>query len=299
MEDEICQYSKYGFCKFKESCKRKHFIEDCKELSNCHQVKICPRRHPKPCKRFASGYCRFQKDCSYSHEIIPKVTVKCEHTETINILEKIVREITLKFIKVDNELKDVKEKLNLHEASINSKVNHTKETEAVSGKEPFQPEPETHKNETSHETSSESENKQESKKSKKYEKVSNNGKELLSCDKCEYQCQKENTLNKHRNTKHEPHECKVCGQKLPSMVVMLKHVADEHSKKMVQIRDIKEQNILKEHLDHKEVHDTLENDKFKCYKCNKIFLKADALTTFIEDGKNMCSLCTILSYGEN
>ena len=83
------------------------------------------------------------------------------------------------------------------------------------------------------------------------------------------------------------------------MVNMLKHVADEHSKKMVQIRDIKEQTILKECQDHKEVHDTFEYDKFKCNKCSKILLKADALTTFIEDGKNMCSLCTILSYGEN
>ena len=83
------------------------------------------------------------------------------------------------------------------------------------------------------------------------------------------------------------------------MVNMLKHVADEHSKKMVQIRDIKEQTILKECQGHKEVHDTFEYDKFKCNKCSKILLKADALTTFIEDGKNMCSLCTILSYGEN
>ena len=111
MEDEIGQYSKYGFCKFKESCKRKHFSEDCKGLSNCHQVKSCPGRHPNPSKRFASGYCRFQNKCSYSHVSIPKVAEKCKHTETIDILEKIVREITLKFIKVDKELKDVKEKL--------------------------------------------------------------------------------------------------------------------------------------------------------------------------------------------
>ena len=80
--------------------------------------------------------------------------------------------ITLKIIKVDNELKDVKEKLKLHEASIKSKVNHTKETEPVSGKEPFQPEPETHKNETtSHETGSECENNQEYKKLKGFKQT--------------------------------------------------------------------------------------------------------------------------------
>ena len=84
-----------------------------------------------------------------------------------------------------------------------------------------------------------------------FEKVSNHGKELLSCDKCEYQCKKENTLNKHRHKKHKPHACKVCGHKPPSMVDMLKHFANEHNKKMVQIRDIKEQNILNERQNHK------------------------------------------------
>ena len=79
-----------------------------------------------------------------------------------------------------------------------------------------------------------------------FEKVSNHGKELLSCDKCEYQCKKENTLNKHRHNKHKPHARKVCGHKPPSMVDMLKHFANEHNKKMVQIRDIKEQNSLQQ-----------------------------------------------------
>ena len=65
----------------------------------------------------------------------------------------------------------------------------------------------------------------------------------MSCDKCDYQCKKENTLNKDRNTKHEPQACKVCES--PSMVDMLKHVADKHSKKPVQIGDIKEKIFLK------------------------------------------------------
>ena len=53
---------------------------------------------------------------------------------------------------------------------------------------------------------------------------------------------------------------------------MLKYVADKHSKKPLQIRDIKEQNILKETEEHKEVLETLEYDKFKCIKC-LFFLK--------------------------
>ena len=82
----------------------------------------------------------------------------------------------------------------------------------------------------------------------------------MSCDKCEYQCKKESTLNKHRNTKHEPQACKVCEHKSPSMVDMLKHVADKHSKKPVQIGDIKEQNIPKDTEKHQEVLETLNYD---------------------------------------
>ena len=39
MESEVCQYSKYGFCKFKEACKRKHYNENCRDLSDCQQIK--------------------------------------------------------------------------------------------------------------------------------------------------------------------------------------------------------------------------------------------------------------------
>ena len=97
---------------------------------------------------------------------IPKVAEKCEHTETIDIRERIVREITLKFNKFDKELKDVKEKLKLHEVSINSKVNNTEEKEAVLYKELVQPNPKTH-----NETASESEHNQESEKLERTEQT--------------------------------------------------------------------------------------------------------------------------------
>ena len=80
-------------------------------------------------------------------------------------------------------------------------------------------------------------------------------KELLSCDKCDYQCKKENTLNKHKNTKREPQACKVCEQKSPNMVDMLKHVVDRHS-------NSNKKYIPKEHQEHKEVLELLE------YECS-------------------------------
>ena len=35
MEGEICQFDKFGFCKFKMDCKRIHFTEKCKEMRTC------------------------------------------------------------------------------------------------------------------------------------------------------------------------------------------------------------------------------------------------------------------------
>ena len=89
MESEVCQYSKHGFCKFKEARKRKHYKENCRDLSDCQQIKTCPSRHSKTCKRYASGSCRFKNECAYSHRNDHKLRDKCEHTDKIDILEMI------------------------------------------------------------------------------------------------------------------------------------------------------------------------------------------------------------------
>ena len=81
---------------------------------------------------------------------------------------------------------------------------------------------------------------------------------------------------------------------------MLKHFADKHITKIyVLIRDIKEQDNIKQHQEHIVVLDRIKSDKFKCDKCKEIIWKADALKAYIEGGHNICSLCAILSYGDN
>ena len=129
MVDEFhCYFSKYGSRRFRETCKRKHYNEICNDSSGCQQIKTCQRRHPKPCKRFASGSCRFGTECAYNHQSVPIIKEICEHTEKIDTLEKIVWEITLKFNKFDQELKDLKKQIN-HQDPVNNEVDQTKETE--------------------------------------------------------------------------------------------------------------------------------------------------------------------------
>ena len=43
MEEQRCQYWKFGFCKFKDVCKKIHVKEECKDLSNCQQIKSCKK----------------------------------------------------------------------------------------------------------------------------------------------------------------------------------------------------------------------------------------------------------------
>ena len=50
MEEKLCMYSKFGFCKFKHNCRRKHYTEECYN-SNCKDKNTCQKRHPKNCKK--------------------------------------------------------------------------------------------------------------------------------------------------------------------------------------------------------------------------------------------------------
>ena len=54
-------------------------------------------------------------------------------------------------------------------------------------------------------------------------------KDQFKCEKCDYTCQKEATLQKHTNTKHVDQQCKVGSKKLSYTMERLHHIAKEHS----------------------------------------------------------------------
>ena len=97
MEQEVCKFWKFGFCRFREGCHRKHFTEVCDQLSRFKNIKECYKRHPKRCKKFTSGKeCRFQEDCAYDHSRTFEDEEKKELKEKLEILEKTVVELTNK-----------------------------------------------------------------------------------------------------------------------------------------------------------------------------------------------------------
>ena len=66
IKSNICNHHKYGFCKFSDRCRKKHIDEICLE-NNC-EIKMCLKRHPRPCKFFdLYQKCKFGTFCAFKH----------------------------------------------------------------------------------------------------------------------------------------------------------------------------------------------------------------------------------------
>ena len=109
MEGEACLYSKFGFCKYRDSCKRQHFKQIYKDSSSCKSIKSCPKRHPKVCKRYATeNGCRFCEKCSYKHQTSAKNLDQNALEEKVRQIEMVIRELVLKVTCLESELNNIK-----------------------------------------------------------------------------------------------------------------------------------------------------------------------------------------------
>ena len=66
METKVCEFNKFGFCKFNQSCRKRHVDKLCEE-ENCKES-FYENRHPKHC-RYYSIYkrCKFGDFCRFKH----------------------------------------------------------------------------------------------------------------------------------------------------------------------------------------------------------------------------------------
>ena len=105
--EKICNFNKYGHCKFKDTCRFKHVNTIC-EIEICND-RSCERRHPRTCNFFRDyNRCKFFP-CSYKHvEHVPeavndklrelKETLKQKETEIMELRNLI--EATNEHVKV-------------------------------------------------------------------------------------------------------------------------------------------------------------------------------------------------------
>ena len=106
MEGEVCQFAKFGYCKFKESCKRTHLIQICAKLIQMWWYKKGNKKHLKDCIIHASEIkCRFGEDCAYSHKSMKPDEDINQFKEKVDTLVKTVFDLTNKLVSMEVELK--------------------------------------------------------------------------------------------------------------------------------------------------------------------------------------------------
>lgn len=98
--EKICNYNKYGKCKFGRNCNYKHEDKKCKK-SAC-DVKTCILRHPDYCRYVVRNMvCKFGEFCAFEHDVPQHVILGGyqphedynlkELHQKIEILNKLVR----------------------------------------------------------------------------------------------------------------------------------------------------------------------------------------------------------------
>ena len=116
-----CTYYDRGFCIFGDKCNNKHPDKVCDD-PNCSEEN-CDKRHPNPCK--FGIRCNFNRKqiCLYSHVTFASDDTKInaltnKFTKKFESLESKIKEMQVSLKNKDTEIKDIKEKHDVLEASF-------------------------------------------------------------------------------------------------------------------------------------------------------------------------------------
>ena len=196
----ICAHNKFGFCKYKETCRNQHINDSCENCS-C-DVSRCNLRHPKKCK-FYTEYkrCKFNP-CAYLH-------VESDDVSNAEILRKL-EEMSKNASEKDDIIKELVKRVRELEQIITKK----EETETVENVETVEID-ETVENDESvdnDETVATDEN---------VETVP----EKFKCSKCKFETIHENGLKIHIKRKHakDSETCDLCDESFESAREMRMH----------------------------------------------------------------------------
>ena len=226
MQGEECFHQKFGFCKFKEMCRKQHLEETCKELSACLKPNNCPKRHPKECKRYEKGLCRFGISCAYSHQ--EKSTIKAGNKDInakVEMLEKMVFEMAEKIMKLESKVKENESK------DTSTTVEASKKIETIENVNNEKEKTKDLKEKKTKEKVSVFKFGAEARNTVSFEiksKLKDKSAKEFKCELCDYSSEKLTTLKKHRNSKHTEQQCKVCRKEFKSAMDLIIHVSNVH-----------------------------------------------------------------------
>ena len=96
----VCSFNKFGYCKYRNECRKLHINEICDGSSSCEFL-TCKFRHPKICNWYSEyGRCKFNP-CAFKHVDSPNVTEEIRKENT---------EIKAKLNEIDKSLKCLEER---------------------------------------------------------------------------------------------------------------------------------------------------------------------------------------------
>ena len=125
--ETICNFFKYGYCKFKMSCKNKHVTLVCDD-EKCNPQK-CEKRHPRLCKYMSKyGSCKLGSICAYSHNR------KNENNRLEKKIDELIAMVNKKndtIVKCENKIEDLMQKNKEKDAIIDKLVNDVKELDKI------------------------------------------------------------------------------------------------------------------------------------------------------------------------
>ena len=108
MQDDVCKYFKYGYCKYRDKCRMHHNKEICDNGYSCTASKVCPKRHPKLCRKLSlEGFCRHGDKCAYRHTTSSKLSIQNDANilkVRLENLENVVQEMAKQIATLQSEL---------------------------------------------------------------------------------------------------------------------------------------------------------------------------------------------------
>ena len=263
---KVCQFNQTGFCKFGVHCGKQHENQVCDDIYDCKNNK-CIKRHPQICRYYDKNEkCRFKEGCAYIHE---KKGAKQD------ILNEQIKNVVMKH---ENDIKTLSQEVNMLKALVqNMTLEMVKALmQEVQNKE---------KDECIDNTMSMSVTIEDTEENKKEEcddiEVTKN-KMLFQCDECEFECEEQITLNKHKNTKHT----KVNSQKDNSVNkapnTKDKFHCDKCSYSSMSTKSLKKHRSQKHQIPQTAL-------QIKCDKCKITFEEKTELLAHVEEKHCSCT----------
>ena len=105
-QQKVCEFFKFGFCKFKSMCRKQHILEKCS--NNECDIKSCSLRHPRTCRYYRDiGFCKLCEWCQFKHEGVSKGLQEVnEISDRMKNVEKQIEEKSLLIEALDKTVKE-------------------------------------------------------------------------------------------------------------------------------------------------------------------------------------------------